>query len=72
VSSIASHCALQYLPDFDVQVQGGCAHFLALSAAMVSPGSGISIYGVALLRTKWRMSEMTAKIRSKWIIAEAT
>jgi hypothetical protein len=33
VFSIASHCALQYLPRV-WQVHGGCAHFLVLSAAI--------------------------------------
>jgi len=38
VFSIASHCVLQYLLLLDavmVQVQTGCAHFSALSVAIV-------------------------------------
>jgi hypothetical protein len=34
VFSIASHCGLQYFPDFATHVQGGCAHFLPSSAAI--------------------------------------
>jgi len=34
---MASHCALQYLPDFTEQLQDGCAHFLESVVAIFPP-----------------------------------
>ena len=41
VFSIASHWALQYLPDDVIHVQTGCAHFSTFAASICfSPGFG--------------------------------
>jgi len=72
VFSIASHCALQYLPDFTVQLHGGCAHFFGFSGAMDSSTIQRRYREAALPRTKCRISKMKAKIKNKWIIAETT
>jgi hypothetical protein len=41
IFSMASHCALQYLPDDVMHEQTGCAHFSAFSVSIeFSPGFG--------------------------------
>jgi hypothetical protein len=40
VFSMASHWALQYLPDVVTQEQTGCAHFSAFTLTLASPGFG--------------------------------
>jgi hypothetical protein len=72
VSCIASHCGLQYLPDFAIQLHGGWAHFLAFSAAINSFPIQESLYEVALPRAKCKISAIKAKISNKWIIADPT
>ena len=54
VFSIASHCALQYLPEAGTHEQTGCAHFLAgslvISFLLVSDQNGAVRDGMI----KWR------------------
>jgi hypothetical protein len=46
IFSIASHWALQYLPEVVMQEQTGCAHFLAVSFVILSLRGPASELGI--------------------------
>jgi hypothetical protein len=46
---MASHWALQYLPEVVMHVQTGCAHFVAFVAAIVSSSGFGSIHSTSVV-----------------------